>query len=251
VPSLVPRHREREDVLRIAHRGADAGSIAEIERQVRGLAEVGAHFIEVDVRITRDGRLVVSHDAVVLDAGRHRRWIWDMSYGDLVKGLGDAPPHSFDAVAQVISNSGVGMYCDIKSLNESSAATLGSIVTELNLTHRTVFGSQRGDLLKLVGEVAPEVPRAILLMPTSEDAVELAGALGATFVHPCWERKARPDRIIGGAWIERVRRNGLGVICWHEERPSVIEALYVMGVDGICTDNTPLLTHLAASHGVS
>jgi glycerophosphoryl diester phosphodiesterase len=54
--------------------------------------------------------------------------------------------------------------------------------------------------------------------------------------------KARySSALLAGDWMERVRAAGLGVVCWHEERPSEIAALNALGVDGICSDQPELL----------
>ena len=69
------------------------------------------------------------------------------------------------------------------------------------------------------------------------DAVALAQAAGAQYVHPAWENKApEPHRLLTAEWLDRVRAAGLGIICWHEERPSEIAALRRLGVDGICSN---------------
>ena len=48
--------------------------------------------------------------------------------------------------------------------------------------------------------------------------------------------------------MSRVRAHDLGVICWHEERESVIRELYRIGVDGVCTDRPDLLWQAAESN---
>ncbi|MGC8779571.1 MAG: glycerophosphodiester phosphodiesterase, partial [Anaerolineae bacterium] len=73
------------------------------------------------------------------------------------------------------------------------------------------------------------------------DAVHQAQAIGANFVHPCWERYPNPSGLLTPEWMARVRKAGLGVICWHEERPEEIAGLARAGVDGICSDAPELL----------
>jgi glycerophosphoryl diester phosphodiesterase len=69
----------------------------------------------------------------------------------------------------------------------------------------------------------------------------LARALQADYVHPCWEHEPEPHRLLTADWLAQVRAAGLGVICWHEERPAEIAALKALGVTGICSDNPELL----------
>ena len=76
---------------------------------------------------------------------------------------------------------------------------------------------------------------------THVDAVQLARSIKASYVHPCWERYDHPSDLLTPEWIARVRQAGLGIILWHEERPSEIAALRQLGVDGICSDAPELL----------
>jgi hypothetical protein len=89
--------------------------------------------------------------------------------------------------------------------------------------------------------------RPVLFASTLEEPVQLAYAVNAHYVHPCWERLLRPDEYLSGPWLNRVRSYGFGVICWHEERSVVVQNLYQLGVDGICTDEPALLTEIASS----
>ena len=69
----------------------------------------------------------------------------------------------------------------------------------------------------------------------------LAKAVDLQVTHPCWEREVDPHLEVLGAWAERVHAHGIGIICWHEERPEVIAGLRRSGVDGICSDRPELL----------
>jgi len=44
--------------------------------------------------------------------------------------------------------------------------------------------------------------------------------------------------------IASIRRHGLGIILWHEERPAELRKLVKLDVDGICTDKPDVLTKI-------
>ena len=73
-----------------------------------------------------------------------------------------------------------------------------------------------------------------------------ARGCGARYVHPCWERHHAPHTLLTPEWLARVRGAGLGIVCWHEERPAVLEALLRLGVSAICTDRLDLIAEAAA-----
>jgi len=105
-----------------------------------------------------------------------------------------------------------------------------------------IVGSFRPDWLADLKQAAPEIQTSVLFSSPAIDACALASAAHADYVHPCWEwRDARPDELLTDDWVARVRAAGLGIICWHEERPAVIAGLRRRGVDGICSDRPELL----------
>jgi glycerophosphoryl diester phosphodiesterase len=83
-------------------------------------------------------------------------------------------------------------------------------------------------------------------------AFERAIQMGATmleldYVHPCWER-ASPTlhKLLTSEMIAGIRRRGLGIIVWHEERPAELRELVRLDVDGICTNTPDLLAGVLA-----
>jgi glycerophosphoryl diester phosphodiesterase len=131
----------------------------------------------------------------------------------------------------------MGLYLDIKHLN---AAALAQVVEQLQregLLDYAIAGSFRPDYAAEIKAHFPQLRTSILYGSTHIDAVALARAVHADYVHPCWENAApQPHHLLTPSWLEVVRAAGLGVICWHEERPEEIAALKRLGVDGICSD---------------
>jgi glycerophosphoryl diester phosphodiesterase len=237
--------RGAADVLRIAHRGADAAekydpaSLLEVARH-------GAHLVEFDVHVTGDDRLVARHDPVVTVNGR-RAWLADHMLADHEQALRRQGVPTIEEVVHAARDAGLGLYVDVKSLTFRAARRLVDILRAAGMLDSTILASPRSDLVALCADAAPDVPRAVLFPSTLEEPVQLARAVSAHFVHPCWEAQPRPDRMLAGAWLDRIRSHQLGVICWHEERPDVLEGLYQLGVDGICTDTPGLLTKIASN----
>jgi glycerophosphoryl diester phosphodiesterase len=208
------------------------------------VAESGAHLVEVDLRATRDGELVVHHDADFVANGRS----FAIAAYDLADLLGLASGGLLTAAEAVAAarQAGIGIYADIKLLTLSEVGRLVELIASEGMADRIILASDSTEIVADCVDLAPDVPRSVLFRSVGEDPVSLAEQTGANFVHPCWEDDARPDRLLTEAWLARVRERGLGVICWHEERPEVIRALFSLGVDGICSDEPALLTRLAS-----
>lgn len=244
LPSLHRSTERRPDeILRIAHRGADAAEKYS-DTDLAAVATQGAHLVEFDVHVTGDDRLVARHDPAVSINGQ-RSWLFDAPASHHRSALDELMVPSVEDVVNGAKQADLGLYVDVKSLTRKSVERFVELLEHEEMEGKTILASPRSDLVALCAEVAPRVPRAILFGSTLEEPVQLAEAVSATFVHPCWESHPRPDHLLADGWLERVRSHGFGVITWHEERPEVIEGLYEMGVDGICTDTPKLLTTIS------
>jgi glycerophosphoryl diester phosphodiesterase len=229
--------------LRIAHRGASAyaqeGSRASVEKA----AQLGADLIEVDVRVTADDIPVIAHDPDLQRVFGLEGTIGALTIAEL-KAL--TPPNhqpilTFEEMAALCDSLGLGLYLDIKEVTPDAMARVIAILRKRGLLQYAIFGSFRPDVVAEIKANAPDAPTSILFASAHVDPTALAAAVGADYVHPCWERFDSPSALLAGEWMERVRAAGLGIICWHEERPGEIAALHALGVDGICSDQPELL----------
>jgi glycerophosphoryl diester phosphodiesterase len=243
LPPLTPvLGRAPGDVLRIAHRSLELlGPDPAVA--CAGVRSAGAHLVEVDARVTGDGALVVAHDPWVRVDGA-RQWIADLPARVVLEADHTVLPLA--AALTSIRRHGLGLYLDIKSIDPPSAQWLAGALMDVGLADSSVLASSRSDAVALCAQAAPEIPRAVLFASDTEDPVQLAHAVQADFVHPCWERFDAPHEFLTDAWVDRVRDRGLGIITWHEERAHVLTALVARGVDGICTDDMALLTATAS-----
>lgn len=246
LPPLFPMRggRPPTKILRIAHRGAD-GASKYSQPDLQRVAAQGAHLVEFDVHVTGDHHLIATHNPVLEYDGRSV-WLADHPVKDLRKGLEQNHVPTVQDIIRSAKAAGLGLYADIKTLTQEAAERLATLLSAEGMTSRTILASVRSDIVARCTQVIPDIPAAVLFASTLEEPVQLAASVGARFVHPCWESQPLPERLLEGQWLERVRANGLGIICWHEERPGTLQGLADLGVDGICTDAAGLLTRVMA-----
>jgi glycerophosphoryl diester phosphodiesterase len=244
LPSLRPAgRRPASDILRIAHRGGAAGAEDYRPRNLRRIARLGTHLVEVDLRTTRDGRFVAYHDPTVSVDGA-KRGVGEHTLAEWRELLPDERMPLAEAVLAAVHDAGLGLYLDIKDVTGTGATQLGQLLAAARMTEKTILAAVDPATVALLSQVSNAVPRAVLFRDRDEDPIRLARLARADFVHPCWEDEDRPDRLLSPAWLDTVRAQGLGVVCWHEERPDVLTSLRGLGVDGICTDDPALLTEI-------
>lgn len=237
--------RSERHVLHIGHRGAGTLAPENTLAAINKAAELGAHMVELDVRMSADGVAVLAHDATVnLDRARVVP-INELSAAELAHVAADYES-SVPTLADALDRCelvGLSPYLELKE-----DAAVEPVVEQLSgrdLARYSVIGAFNPAWVARTTDRAPHIPTAILFASNDVDPVHLARACGARYVHPCWERHPAPHTLLTEKWLAAVRGAGLGVVCWHEERPAVLDALLRLGVSGICTDQLDRLQSAA------
>ncbi len=234
---------DQRRVLRIAHRGASAYARENSAEALRAAAALGADMVEIDIRATADDVPVVIHDSSLRRVYGIDGNVSDYSMNELRRlDTNRGKIISFEEAVSLCRRLALGLYLDIKQLSAQSALALLETLDEYHYLRNTIFGSFRPDYLAHVKAARSDAQTSILFGAVNIDPVKLAQSIGADYVHPCWENRAeQPHRLLKPEWIEAVREAELGIVCWHEERPSEIAALKALGVDAICSDKPELL----------
>jgi glycerophosphoryl diester phosphodiesterase len=209
----------------IAHRGASRLATENTIEAFELAVGVGADAVELDVRRTADGVLVVHHDARVSDG----RVIVDSSWRDLptyVPTFGEA----LDACA------GVWVNIEIKNdelepdfdPDDRVAVEVLAALAERE-PGRWLISSFRLRTVDRCRLLDPTVPTAWLTMEMDTQAIERIAARGHTALNP-WEPSVSAEQ------IERCHDVGLLVNVWTCNDPVRFLALAGAGADGIVTD---------------
>ncbi|MBN1643091.1 MAG: hypothetical protein JXA09_17795 [Anaerolineae bacterium] len=227
--------------LRIGHRGARAHAPDNTLLSFRRAVELGADMVELDVQCTADEQLAVVHDARLTDANGR---VWPVSVSTLADlqridlGAGQRVP-ALDEVLALCKDEQIGAYIEVKD----GAAVPGIVrcLDKAEWADACLIGSFRPEWVAATRALEPRLCTSVLFSSVDVDPVALAGSVGATYVHPCWERFDQPSALLTREWVDRVHAAGLGIIAWHEERPAEIEGLRRVGIEGICSDAPELL----------
>jgi glycerophosphoryl diester phosphodiesterase len=220
----------QQRTLIIAHRGASADHPENTLEAFRGALDQGADWVELDVRLSADGCLVVHHDPNYADGRAVALTVAD-----------DRPPHVPLLPEALAACAGMGVNIEIKN----SPGDLGEGVEQDMSVARLVtqLVRDRADVADPVlvtsfdeatlMDVRSLVPTGLLAWDLGSDpgAVERAAAAGDVAVHP-W------DAFVDAHFMERCKALGLLVNTWTVDDPARILELAALGADGIIT-NTP------------
>ena len=193
----------------------------------RRARELGADWVELDVRRTVDGVCVVHHDAHLGDG----RILAELSCDEL--------PGFVPSLAEALEEChGMGVNIEIKNVPSDpdfdaehlvSDAVAGLVQAYLG-PERALVSSFNIDTLDRLRAVDPTIPLAYLYdIGEPASAVSRACAHGMAAIHPY-------DPFVSAVLVERAQDEGLRVNVWTVNDPDRMEVLVGYGVDGICTD---------------
>lgn len=226
----------------VAHRGASALAAENTLRAVALAVDLGVDFVEVDVHLSRDGRLVVIHDPVVVAPPAVRAAVRDVdaaALGAIEVGGGERLP-TLQAVLGLAA-ARIGVYVELKAPGtaDALAALLGSMPRREQL--ELIAGSFDAGLVERLRAVAPDVERSVLFArPGLDGVVETCRAVGARYAHLC----ARP---VPREAIDVLHQAALRVMTPHTNDPDEARRFRDDGADMIASDDPRLLDALRQS----
>jgi len=224
----------------IAHRGASAyepeNTLRAFERAVR----MGATMMELDVHLSRDGEVMVIHDPDLSRTTNGTGRVPDLTF-DRIRAFDAGQGERVPTLAEVIDlvRGRAELYIELKGQNTPGPVV--EVLRAMRFVDQAIAGSFHPWLPQKASFLEPALRTSVLIgtAQREEDYIAWAEAIGADYVHPCWERgDPKPHKLIPPSLVSEIRRHGLGIILWHEERPEELLELVKLQVDGICT-NTP------------
>lgn len=239
----------------IAHRGGLGLWPENTIYAFRRAAELGADVLEMDVRRSADGHLVVMHDETVdrttdgagfvaalaletlqrLDAGY--RWSPDGGRSYPFRGQGLTVPtlrEVFVALPRARMN------LEIKARGPELSEPLCALIREQRMAERVVVASFGQEAMDAFRSACPEVATAA----TAAEARRFF-QLASLFLDPLSAPRAHalqvPERlgsleILRPSFLRAARRHNLKIEVWTVNDPQIMQRLVALPVDGIMTD---------------
>lgn len=212
----------------VAHRGASAyapeNSFAAFDL---ALAQ-GADALELDIRSTSDGRLVVLHDSRLLRTTGDPRPVAWLRAEELMSIDAYVRPPTLDAILDRYGDA-TRWLLELKDPTPRSQHALAAALTARGLEHGAVVQSFDAAALRCLRTATPALAVAPLyrLAPSTRRLRAVASFAAAVGV-----RHAAVDM----ALLLRARACGLALRAWTANAPHDIERLAALGVAGIITD---------------
>jgi glycerophosphoryl diester phosphodiesterase len=207
----------------IAHRGASGHRVENSLAAFHRAVELGADGIELDLHNTRDGALVVHHDATLPGHGRIAELDTEAVRAPRLPN-GEPVPYLAEAL-DVIGDRDV--WIELKALDTRFDDALFEALDRGPAPHRYAVHAFDHRIVARLGAARPELRRGVLLSAYLLDPVAPLRATGATTL---WQEQ----HLIDAALVERVHAAGYSIIAWTVNTPDDIARLAGQGVDGLC-----------------
>ncbi len=222
----------------IAHRGGPAYAPENTLAAFKHALEMHVDWLEMDLHQTKDGALVVIHDASVDRTTNGSGLVAELTLAQiraLDAGDGEQIP-TFEEVLALVQGSGVGLLPELKAAGMERE--LLRLLETAEYTQRTVVQSFSAQRLETLQTLAPEIQVCrlygveMLNLPQPESARYLAPPATAVLLNPWQIRQAHAaDRRIF-VWF-----GGL-------EHPLIMRWLLALGVDGLMINDPSALAEI-------
>ena len=233
---------ESDRCLVIAHRGASAAAPENTLAAFRLAADLGADGVELDVRRTVDGQLVVIHDASVdrttdgtgrvaaLTLDQLRRFDAGRKFGPPFRG------ERIPLLSKVFEVLGGRLLVDVEVKAAGVEAALLDLIRKTQMVDLVLISSFDAQVVAHVRDLAPEMPAGLLQSAADPYA---AVSVRATAYLP--EVTALTADVVASC-----RSHGLRVITWTVRTEEEARQALRVGVDGIIADDPTLIRKMLA-----
>ncbi|MCY9029949.1 glycerophosphodiester phosphodiesterase [Bacillus inaquosorum] len=226
-----------------AHRGASGqfpeNTMLAFEKGI----EAGADGIELDVQLTKDGRIVVIHDERLDRTTSLKGFVKDTAY-DVIKTANAAANHN-----QMDNDIKVPLLEDVLSWAEKKNFLINielknsviryegmeekvlEAVKRFNIEERVILSTFNHESLALCARLAPHIERAALTSDVLYQADRYITSIPASGYHPKLNSPATADKV-----LKKMRNSSIKVRPYTVNRPEDMKRLFEAGADGIFTD---------------
>uniref|UniRef100_A0A0K8REB6 Putative pogo family transposase n=1 Tax=Ixodes ricinus TaxID=34613 RepID=A0A0K8REB6_IXORI len=172
-PCLLHRRKQLKFPCRhISHRGGSAENLENTLTAFRHAQKAGTDLLELDVQLTKDKKVVVSHDNTLLRSAGVNKLISDLAYKEIPPLKSSLPvdfwngqpsPESTDRrmplLCEVFAEfPGTPVNIDIKTPNEELIQEVHKLIKQFNREDITIWGSFHHSVTKRCYELNPRIP---------------------------------------------------------------------------------------------
>ena len=228
--------KKERKVIITAHRGASGLAPENTLAAFRKAMELGADFSELDVTMTKDGKLILLHDDTLERTTNDSGNVWDYTLEELKQldaGLwfggkfeGERLPTLAEVIELVKGKMKLNIEIKVNGHEPGIVEKVVETVRNKGFTKQCIITSFDSATVERVMEIAPEIPAGFIF---NEDYPE-------DVFDGKWPILSVKYKIVDAAFLEKARASGKEVHVWTVNKEDEMRRLIDLGVDGIITN---------------
>jgi glycerophosphoryl diester phosphodiesterase len=219
-----------------AHRGDHRRAPENTAAAIRDAIAAKADYAEIDVQLSKDGVLVVTHDSDFSRMAGVARKVWDLTYAEIraiplggkaAPEFRNEPAPTFDEVL-TLARDRIRLNIELKYYGDHEPRLAGRVVEALQtrqMTNQVIIQCLEYEPLMEVRRLAPEIPVGYLMSVNAAHP----GRLKVNFLGAELSR-------VTGAFVQAAHRRGQQVHVWTVDAPADMERMIDLGVDDLITN---------------
>jgi len=232
---------EKIKTLILAHRGASGYYPENTMTAFRKAIEMGADGFELDVHLTKDGKLAVIHDETVNRTSFHRGYVKDFTLAQL-KGMnfnrkrnfrGKEPIPTLEEVLDLLKPTSLILNIELKTNvidYPGIEAKVLAAVKERGMEDRIIYSSFNHQTVARIRKLDPSAQVGYLFEEDWQGAVADYDRYGGQALHPDKKFVLIPE------FVEACGKRGADINTWTVNKEQTMEDFMKMGLHCIITN---------------
>jgi glycerophosphoryl diester phosphodiesterase len=226
-PSPTSPERDPDPVIAIAHRGDPIDHRENTLPAFAAALALGADMLELDLRRTRDGTIVVLHDQSLLRLWEHDASVGDLDVSDVARlGEGDTRIPTLRQLLDAVP-ADVDLMVDF-TRREVVPGALDQALSAGALD-RCLFVTGNVEALRMLRGLSGRARIGLTWTEGTDPPLPLLDELGAEYWNPMFS-------FVTAAGVDAVHEAGLRVSAWTVDAPEDMERVVSDGVDAVVSN---------------
>jgi len=226
----------------IGHRGAAGLEPENTLRSIKKANDLGVDQVEIDVRTTRGGHLIVIHDETVDRTTNGHGYVKELTLREL-RSLDAGKGEHMPTLEEALRFTQGRLILQIELKVKEATEPVVHLVESLNAEKEVVITSFMHDLLGRVHELNTNLRTGALFFDVQGDVCQRALDVHSKAIH-VYYRNVKPKL------VEEAHRRGLKIQVWNPDDAEEMMRMIGLSVDGIGTNRPDILLNLLKSMGM-
>ena len=219
-------------MLKVGHRGARAYEPENTLRSFKRAIELGVNAVELDIRRTKDGEIVVIHDGKVDKTTNGKGLVSELTLEE-IKQLVTEKGEEIPTLEETLDFLGKKVKILVELKETGFEKKVLDLIYEKGLEKNVIMVSFKEGALRKVRELNDQVETGLIYV-RHKNPIKAALELRAGYLLSFY-------RFTHTANIQKAHENGLKVIVWTINKQEEVSEYAEKGVDGIASDKPDIL----------